>query len=117
MYSPGSLQPTEGHKVPRETELSRRTMTETKTEALTETKTKLQNQTETQTGALTETQTETQTQTEELEYIRGLFVPDEISGYICPVGGGQHQDEATADVDQTGQLHPRESCPRRAVVG
>ena len=43
--------------------------------------------------------------------------PDKIFSNIRPVGGREHQDEATADVDQAGQLHPREGGPSRAVVG
>ena len=48
---------------------------------------------------------------------RRQFLPDKIFGYVCPVGGRQDQHEATADVDQTRQLHPREGCTGGAVIG
>ena len=48
---------------------------------------------------------------------RRQFLPDKIFGYVCPVGGRQDQHEATADVDQSRQLHPREGCTGGAVIG
>ena len=48
---------------------------------------------------------------------RRQFLPDKIFGYVGPVWGRQDQHEATADVDQSRQLHPREGCTGGAVIG